>query len=235
MGKSNGGCQGYLQLASSILRYKPHDNIKIIKEYFDPLMRDFMKTIKPLQNTPAAKRAKLADLMANGQGIKGFTWPESCGDFDFKITTNGVWHYKGSAIGRLKMCQLFATCLQRDDAGIYWLVTPVERGRVEVEDAPFVCLELESGIDACGVAWVRFRTNLDFWIDVDQNHPIRVELDENNIPRPYVHVRDGLWALISRSVFYHLVDLGKIKHCSDGREWMVIESNGQCFNLSPID
>ncbi|MEM7071137.1 MAG: DUF1285 domain-containing protein [Pseudomonadota bacterium] len=188
------------------------------------------KTIKKKSD----KRLSLADLMAKGGGLNVQHWPESCGDFDIKIDVHGQWYYRNSPIGRIKLCQLFATCLQRDDEGRFWLITPVEKGLVEVEDAPFVCVELEQGHDSRKGQWLRFRTSLDFWVEADDKHQIQVKLAADKTPRPYIHVRDGLWALITRSVFYQLIDCGKIVMDKDGFEWMVVESNGQIFDLSPI-
>ncbi|MEM7073269.1 MAG: DUF1285 domain-containing protein [Pseudomonadota bacterium] len=180
------------------------------------------------------KRPHLADLMAKGGGLSGFEWPEQCGDFEMRIARNGVWFYRGSPIGRTQLCQLFATCLQRDQAGEYWLVTPAERGRVEVDDAPFFCVELENGVSVDGVKWLRFRTSLEFWVEANADHPIEVKLAEDQTPRPYIHVRDGLWALIARPVFYHLIDLGQVKTLDDGREWMHVESHGIEFPIAPL-
>lgn len=135
-------------------------------------------------------------------------WPDICGNFDIRIDRDGVWFYQGSPIGRLPMVKLFATVLRRDAEGAFWLVTPVEAGRIEVEDAPFVAVELQaSGKGRQQV--VTLRTNLDHIVTVDAAHPIRVDQDPaTGEPRPYVTVRDGLEARILRSVFYHLVELG---------------------------
>lgn len=128
-----------------------------------------------------------------------------CGEFDIRIAADGTWFYHGSPIGRKSLVRLFSNVLYRDEAGSYWLVTPVEQGRIEVEDAPFTAVEAEihgRGSDRA----VRFRTNLDDWVEVDSEHPIRVVHDAaTGEPRPYVRVRGRLEALILRPVFYDLV------------------------------
>ncbi len=138
-----------------------------------------------------------------------FDWPDKCGTFDIRIDRAGVWYYHGSPINRIALVKLFATVLRRDQDGAYWLVTPVEAGRIEVEDVPFTAVEVTAFGD--GRAQVlTMRTNLDDNVTVDGAHPIRVEEDpESGQPAPYVTVRDGLEARILRPVFYHLVELGE--------------------------
>ncbi len=169
-----------------------------------------------------------------------------CGDFDMRIARDGTWFYRGSPINRKPLVKLFSTVLRREDDGAYWLVTPVERGRVLVDDAPFTAVEVMA--TGQGTAQVlRFRTNVDDEVTVDAEHPIRlghpirvaqkdgrpadggggVGGDE---PRPYVTVRRGLEALILRPVFYHLVDLGET-HQIAGRDRFGVWSSGHFFPL----
>ncbi len=154
----------------------------------------------------------------------------SCGDFDIRIATDGTWYYRGSPIGRKPLVKLFATVLRRDDAGDFWLVTPVERGRVTVDDAPFVAVEMSA--QGRGKAQVlSFRTNVDHWVEAGSEHPIRIaETPESGEPRPYILVRDGLEALILRPVFYHLVDAA-VEERHHGRNAMGVWSNGTFFPL----
>ena len=156
------------------------------------------------------------------------------GDFDFRIAADGTWHYKGSPVGRKPLVRLFSTVLRREDDGAYWLVTPVERVRVEVEDAPFTAVELAAG--GTGRAQVlSFRTNVDDWIEAGPEHPIRVAIaPDSGAPRPYILVRDRLEALIVRSVYYHLVDLG-VGHEQDGRTGIGVWSKGSFFPLGNLD
>ena len=82
------------------------------------------------------------NISQRNPGLSGFEWPDSCGSFDFVIKKDGSWLYKGSPVGRKKLCQLFAVALQKDEQG-YWLVTPNEKGKIEVEDAPFFVVEMD--------------------------------------------------------------------------------------------
>ena len=131
----------------------------------------------------------------------------SCGDFDIRIARDGTWFHQGSPIGRKPLVRLFASVLRREADGGFWLVTPVERGRVIVDDAPFVAVELAaSGRGSSQI--LRFRTNIDDWVEADAAHPIRVaQTPDSGGPSPYILVRDRLEALISRSVYYHLAEL----------------------------
>lgn len=124
-----------------------------------------------------------------------------------RIARDGTWFYQGSPIGRPALVKLFSTVLRREDDGSFWLITPVERARIVVEDAPFTAVELAvsgAGRDQT----LAFRTNIDTWVDADAEHPIQVVEDEKTgEPSPYLRVRDRLDALIVRSVYYELVNL----------------------------
>jgi len=131
--------------------------------------------------------------------------------YDIRIARDGSWFHEGTRIERLELVKLFSTVLRRDDADDYWLVTPVERGRIIVEDVPFLAVEVRaSGMaDAQSLA---FRTNVDDWVTAGPDHPIRMAgvvgeaaLSEGAVP--YILVRDRLEARIVQSVFYELVDL----------------------------
>src|SRR4051812_24678800 len=132
----------------------------------------------------------------------------SCGDFDMRIARDGTWFYRGSPIGRKPLVKLFSTVLRREN-GEFWLVTPVERGRILVDDTPFVAVE----VDAVGDGPERrltFRTNVDDIVTADEEHPIRVDHDPaSGAPSPYITVRKGLEARILRPVYYHLVEMGE--------------------------
>jgi hypothetical protein len=154
-------------------------------------------------------------------------------DFDIRISRNGVWFYRGSPIKRKPLVKLFSTVLRRDDSGDFWLQTPVERGRITVEDAPFTAVEVNAhgaGRDQTVV----FRTNLDALITVDADHPIHVTFDsKTGEPSPYVTVRDNLDALILRAVFYELVELGEERDDGDGVV-LGVWSKGEFFPLGEI-
>ncbi len=140
----------------------------------------------------------------------------NCGDFDIRIARDGTWFHQGSPIGRKALVRLFASVLRREADGEYWLVTPVERGRVIVDDAPFTAVELTASGAGRGQV-LRFRTNIDNWVEADGDHPIRVALaPDSGEPSPYILVRDGLEALIARSVYYHLVELAVEREESGG-------------------
>jgi len=156
-----------------------------------------------------------------------------CGDFQMRIGRDGTWYYQGSPIGRRSLVKLFSTVLRREDDGQFWLVTPVERGRIIVEDAPFTAVE----VMAAGKGRDQelfFRTNLDEEIRLDAAHPLRVaghaRASGETEPRPYILVRDRLEALVLRSVFYHLVTLGE-SHAVSGHERFGIWSAGLFFPL----
>lgn len=133
--------------------------------------------------------------------------PVDCGDLNMRIGRDGTWYYHNSPIGRLSLVKLFATVLRRDERGQYWLVTPAERGRIEVEDAPFVAVELDVRGEGRSQELV-FRTNLDEIVVADREHPLRVENRIEGGPHPYLSVRNGLEARLARPVFYRLVELG---------------------------
>ena len=156
--------------------------------------------------------------------------PVICGDFDMRIARDGTWFYHGSPIGRKPLVKLFASVLNRDEDGIYWLTTPVEKGRVEVDDAPFLAVALTiigEGRDQS----LRFRTTLDDEVTADEDHPLRVDIDAaTGEPSPYVLVRGRLEALINRSVFYELVELAA-EEVIDGKTKFGVWSAGCFFSL----
>jgi hypothetical protein len=138
-----------------------------------------------------------------------------CGQFDMRITRDGTWHYRGSPIHRKPLVTLFSSVLRRDADGQFWLETPVERGRIDVDDAPFVAVAMDvegSGPDQVLI----FHTNLDETVTAGPDHPIRVTFDESTgEPSPYVLVRDNLEALMTRAVFYELAELA-VEHPQTG-------------------
>lgn len=189
-------------------------------------------------STQASTPSRLANLIENGGALSGFPWPAETGDYDMRIARDGTWYYQGEAITRKRLCQLFSTVLQRDENGVFWLVTPVERGRIAVDDAPFVAVEMtvEGPLGpADGAPLLRFRTNLDHWVTADADHPITVRHDpDTGEPAPYIHFRDGLDALISRSVFYDLVDLAEQVDDTEGAR-LCVRSGEQIFDLGPAE
>lgn len=136
--------------------------------------------------------------------------PVLCGDLAMRIGRDGTWYYQDSPIGRKELVCLFASVLRREPDGSYWLVTPAEKGRILVEDVPFLAVELFCS-GACDGGLGRhdqvlsFRTNVDQVVSAGEAHPIRVARDLAGNPTPYIMVRDGLEARINRAVYYELV------------------------------
>ncbi|MFC3053431.1 DUF1285 domain-containing protein [Kordiimonas pumila] len=156
--------------------------------------------------------------------------PDYCGDIDMRIAADGTWFYMGTPITRERMVRLFSTVLRKDEDGKTYLVTPVEKIGIKVDDAPFVAVECDLLTDGDKQV-LSFRTNVGDQVVAGPEHPIRVEVDpETAEPRPYVLVRGRLEALIARPVFYQLVE--KAKHVKKGTETeLVIESADTSFSL----
>lgn len=158
-----------------------------------------------------------------------------CGDLGIRIDRAGTWFYHGSPIGRKEMVCLFASVLRRHPNGSYWLVTPVEAGQIEVEDVPFLAVELyvaNGGRDMV----VSLRTNVDEMVTVDANHPLRMAHDPQrpDEPIPYVLVRDGLEARLTRAVYYELVAYGFEEKVGEDPLYG-IWSRGMFFPLGRLD
>ena len=151
--------------------------------------------------------------------------PPFCGDLDMRIARDGTWFYQGTPIGRPGMVRLFSTILRRD-GDAYFLVTPVEKVGITVDDAPFVAVDVEAegaGPDQA----LRFETNVGDYVTAGPDHPIRVARDpETGEPAPYVLVRANLEALIDRKSFYRLVEMGDR---DDG--WFGLWSDGAFFRI----
>lgn len=169
--------------------------------------------------------------LLNENGGKG---PTLCGDIDMRIGRDGTWYYHGSPIGRKELVRLFASVLSRDADGDFWLITPAEKCRIVVEDAPFVAIELSRRGEGRDQVLV-LRSNVDDTVTVDGDHPIRVETNAaTGEPSPYVLVRDRLEARISRAVFYELVDLGRAEE-TGGESVYGVWSSGDFFPLGSLD
>lgn len=183
------------------------------------------------------ERKSLKELIRDGEGLSGFRWPDRYVDFDIRILRDGTWTYQDDPIRRIKLCRLFATVLQRDDDGGYWLVTPGERGRIQVDDAPFTAVEMVEGEEkgeSGSLPALSFRTNLDYWVTAGPDHPIRVVEDAvTGEPSPYILVRDRLEALISRAVFYDLVARATETE-TGGVVVLTVESAGARFELGRV-
>jgi hypothetical protein len=160
--------------------------------------------------------------------------PAFCGDIDMQIKRDGSWYYMGTPIGRERMVRLFSTVLRKDADGKTYLVTPVEKIGIEVEDAHFIATHVEVVGEGTDKAF-KFTTNVGDAVIADSEHPIRVEVDEGTgEPRPYILVRGRLEALIARSVFYELVEKAEAVS-KDGGARLEITSRGTTFSLGDID
>jgi uncharacterized protein len=155
--------------------------------------------------------------------------PPFCGDIDMRIAGDGTWFYMGSPIGRAPLVQLFASILRKDEDR-FVLVTPVERVGIKVDDAPFLAVELLTA-HANGAPVLTFRTNVDDFVTVDRDHPLRFERGASEGLKPYVLVRGGLWALVKRALFYDLAALGESAEW-EGESWFGVRSGGLFFPMT---
>ena len=171
---------------------------------------------------------------ANVSTEKRKQWhPNHVGTIDIRIAADGSWFHEGRPFQRLSLVKLFASVLHRQDHD-HFLLTPAEKLKIQVDDAPFVA-NLVEVIEQDQKAAIVFTTNLEDRIVVDSNHPIRVEIDpETQTPRPYVHYRDGLEALISRNAFFELTNLAS-ETIRDGQLYLTVSSLGREFELGCVD
>lgn len=151
--------------------------------------------------------------------------PPFCGDLDMEIRADGTWFYMGTPIGRPAMVRLFSTVLKVED-GKHYLVTPVEKVGIRVEDAPFVAIDVDiAGQD--GEGSLIFTTNVGEVVEAGPENAIHVTIAEDGTPRPYLHVRRGLMALIDRKSFYRLADAAR----PDAQGRMSVRARGASFAL----
>ncbi len=160
--------------------------------------------------------------------------PEFCGDLDIEIKRDGTWFYLGTPIGRMALVQLFSTVLRKDEDGKTYLVTPVEKIGIRVEDAHFVAVEVNASLRD-GEQVLTFRTHVGDVIEAGQQHPLRFVFEEENQGlKPYLAVRGRLEALLARPVMYELVSLGE-EIAVDGENMFALRSNGEVFPVMPMD
>ena len=150
--------------------------------------------------------------------------PPYCGEIDILIRRDGTWIHEGTPIGRPGLVRLFASILKRE-GDRHFLVTPVEKVGIRVEDAPFLAVDFEVADRA-----ITFATNVGDTVTAGPGHPIRVEMAADGAPSPYVEVRRGLEALIDRKSFYRLVELGEERHGQFG-----LASGGAFFPIIAAD
>jgi len=169
----------------------------------------------------------LTDIdQAESQSEKRLQWqPKQVGSIDIRIAADGQWFHEGRPFQRQSLVKLFASVLRKEEED-FFLVTPVEKLIIQVEDAPFVATMVEQQESA-----LVFTTNMEDKFVADTEHAIRVEIDpQTQTPRPYVHYRDGLDALISRSAFFDLINLAE-EHERNGKHYLTVSSMGQTFEL----
>lgn len=145
--------------------------------------------------------------------------PPFCGDLDMRIASDGTWFYLGTPIGRPALVKLFSSVLWRE-GGDYFLVTPVEKVGIKVEDAPFQAVEMAVSGEGDGRS-IAFRTQVDEVVNVDGEHPIRFERSSSDGVKPYVHVRRDLWARVTRALTYDLLALGEVREVDGARQFGV--------------
>jgi uncharacterized protein len=158
--------------------------------------------------------------------------PPFCGDLDMRIAADGTWFYQGTPIGRPALVRLFSTVLKRE-GGKHFLVTPVEKVGIRVDDAPFLAVEMQKKDGEDG-RLLRFRTNVDDWVDCDSAHRLRFEAARDGGLTPYLHVRSELWAKVTRALYYDLVDMGE-ERVVDGRAMFGVVSAGEFFAMAEAD
>lgn len=180
----------------------------------------------PIPDLATLSLADIARLVAEKRLPPVEKWnPDHCGDSEMRIARDGTWFHQGSPIGRETMVRLFSTILRREADGSYVLVTPVEKLSIEVEDAPFIAVELRSegeGRDRT----LAFRLNTGDIVPAGPDHALTVREGADG-PHPYLHVRGGLEALVGRSVYYELMNLA----LDEGAEPVGLWSHGRFFAL----
>jgi hypothetical protein len=187
-----------------------------------------------LEGIAAAAQEAAADPGSTQKGMPPVhLWnPPFCGDLDMRIATDGTWFYLGTPIGRPALVRLFSTILKRED-GKHFLVTPVEKVGIRVDDAPFLAVEMQKegeGLDRR----LSFRTNVDDWVACDKAHGLRFKAAADGGLTPYLHVRSDLWAKVTRALYYDLVDMGE-ERVVDGRAMFGIASAGEFFAMADAE
>jgi len=159
--------------------------------------------------------------------------PPFCGDLDMRIAADGTWFYRKTPIGRPALVKLFASVLWRE-GDKYFLKTPVEKVGITVDDAPFTAVEMKAEGEGAART-LAFRTNVDDWVVCGRDHALRFEPEqETGGLKPYLHVRRDLWALVTRALFYDLVELGEEREV-DGRRMFGVSSGGEFYATALAD
>jgi uncharacterized protein len=187
------------------------------------------------EDRPALDALAAAARTAASKGLPPVhLWnPPYCGEIDMRIATDGTWFYQKTPIGRLPLVKLFASVLKRE-GDRHFLVTPVEKCGITVDDAPFLAVEMRIEQDRAGQA-LTFRTNVDDWVTCGPDNVLRFAPEPGTGGlKPYLHVRRDLWAKLTRALFYDLVALGEEREV-EGRPMFGVVSRGAFFAMAPAD
>lgn len=185
-----------------------------------------------LPGDPSHPLRGLEDVQSRSKGMPPVhLWnPPFCGNIPMRIAADGTWYYMGSPIGRKPLVKLFASILRRDEDGRYYLVTPVEKCGVEVEDAPLIAIIMRVDGDGRDKR-ITFTTQVDDEVTVDESHPLRFERERGTGGlKPYVLVRGRLEALVNRPIFYDLVAQG-VEEKVNGESWFGVWSSGRFWPM----
>lgn len=192
-------------------------------------MAKAMSGQKPVTPSPDGLAASVKAAKTRGLPPVHLWNPPFCGDLDIRIAKDGAWSYLGSPITRFELVKLFSSILKKED-GRYFLVTPVEKVGITVEDAPFIAVDFDQDGDG-ETQCLTFTTQVGDTVSAGPDYPIRIVIDaETEEPSPYILVRANLEARIDRKSFYRLVEIGTHR---DG--WFGVWSGGQFFALIASD
>lgn len=199
-----------------------------------------------IKNTSAPESESLLRHASQWRGAAPVDkWdPPYCGEMDMRIAADGSWHHEGTVIQRPALVQLFSSILRREADGHYYLVTPVEKVRIQVEDCPFTAVLMDVVNQGTDAQILRFTLNTGETVEAGPDNPLQVNYPDGEEPHPVVHVRHGLQALISRSVFYNLAALAVPDEASEesleaapdkaSRPSASVRSHGKLFVLGPL-
>jgi hypothetical protein len=186
-----------------------------------------------LEGLTAAAKGAASNSPAGKELPPVHLWnPPFCGDLDMRIAKDGTWFYMGTPIGRPALVRLFSTILKRE-GGKHFLVTPVEKVGIRVDDAPFLAVEMLTDDDERGRR-LSFRTNVDDWVLCDSAHQLRFEAAADGGLTPYLHIRADLWAKVTRALYYDLVDMGE-ERVVDGQAMFGVASGGEFFTMADAE
>jgi hypothetical protein len=185
--------------------------------------------MEPLPDLAALSLPEIVRLVEQQRLPPVDQWnPSHCGDSEMRIARDGTWYHQGSPIGRPAMVRLFSTVLRREPDGSHVLVTPIEKLAIEVEDAPFIATVMK--VEGAGEAMrLAFQLNTGDLVTAGELHPLRFAGDAD-APRPYLHVRGGLEALVARPVYYELAELALANDGPEPGVW----SDGVFFAIATV-